>query len=256
MIPFSEKFARLELLIGKDGLEILQNAKVAVAGVGAVGSYAIEAFARSGLGTIIIADFDTIHSSNINRQLIAMESTIGQKKIEVAQKRIHEINPLCNVKTHDCFIHTSTLDDFLEDKPDIIIDAIDSLNPKVELLDYAGRHNIPIISSMGAALRIDATKVRIAELKHTKHCPLARLVRKRLRRRKANIDFKCVYSLELPRERENRGISNIKETSDLIEQGGRKRNLIGSMPTLPGIFGLIAANEAIMMILQKKQGSI
>ena len=242
-----ERFLRTERLLGIKKMELLGSKTILIAGLGAVGSYAAEGIARLGIGTISLADFDTISRSNINRQLYALESTIGRPKVEVASERIKDINPGCNVKAHNIFVHKDTIDQLLDPLPDLIIDAIDSLNPKIELLTYAYKNNIPILSSMGAALRTDPLKIKTGDIFDTAKCPLSKQVRKRLRNRGVGRGIYCVYSTELinftytdPEEE--------SEGEDIIERGF-KRRVLGSLPTLPGIFGLILANMAYKMLI-------
>lgn len=242
-----ERFLRTERLIGKNNMEILYSGTVLVAGLGAVGSYAVEGIARLGVGSIIIADFDKISRSNINRQLYALESTIGVSKVDAAAERIKDINPECNVQGMDLFVHKDTLDKITANSPDLIIDAIDSLNPKIELLTYAYNNNIPVISSMGAALRTDPLKIKTGDIFDTHSCPLSKQVRKRLRNRGVGRGFDCVYSKEhinftyIDPEEETEG-------EDLTDRG-LKRRVLGSLPTLPGIFGLILADMAYKKLI-------
>jgi len=242
-----ERFLRTERLIGTKNMEILKGKTILVAGLGAVGSYAVEGIARMGVGSIRLADFDTISRSNINRQLFALESTIGMSKTDAAAARIKDINPDCLVSPMNLFVHRDTINKLTDPVPDLIIDAIDSLNPKIELLTYAYKNNIPIISSMGAALRTDPSKIKSGDIFDTTKCPLSKQVRKRLRNRGVGRGIDCVFSTELikftytdPEEE--------AEGEDVVVRG-LKRRVLGSLPTLPGIFGLILANMAYKMLL-------
>lgn len=242
-----ERFLRTERLIGTKNMEILKRKTILVAGLGAVGSYAVEGIARMGVGSIRLADFDTISRSNINRQLFALESTIGMSKTDAAAARVKDINPDCHVFPMNLFVHRDTIDKLTDPVPDLIIDAIDSLNPKIELLTYAYKNNIPIISSMGAALRTDPSKIKSGDIFDTTKCPLSKLVRKRLRNRGVGRGIDCVFSTELinfthtdPEEE--------TEGEDAVVRG-LKRRVLGSLPTLPGIFGLILANMAYKMLI-------
>ena len=243
-----EQFYRTELLLGSEALRKLHNSQVTIVGLGAVGSYATEALARAGVGNMTLIDFDVVTESNINRQLFALHSTLGQNKSDLAARRVKDINPDCNVTGLHLFVHVDTAEQFLEPRPQLIIDCIDSLNPKLALLQLATENNIPVISSMGAALRSDPAKIKFGPLKHTEHCPLARLVRKKLRQRKASIKFDCVYSTEEVWHKTDDSIvdGDLKEHMD--GRRGRVRRSMGSLPTITGIFGLILANEAIRML--------
>ncbi len=242
-----ERFLRTERLIGKNNMEILNSSSVLVAGLGAVGSYAVEGIARLGVGSITIADFDTISRSNINRQLYALESTIGISKVTAAAERINDINPECNVLRMNLFVHKDTLKKITAYSPNLIIDAIDSLNPKIELLEYAYKNNIPVISSMGAALRTDPSKIKSGDIFDTTKCPLSKQVRKRLRNRGVGRGIDCVYSTELI-DFKYRDPEEETENEDILKRG-LKRRVLGSLPTLPGIFGLVLANMAYKKLI-------
>ncbi|OHB44463.1 MAG: hypothetical protein A2178_02360 [Planctomycetes bacterium GWC2_49_10] len=244
---FDRRFARIELMIGKPGLRKLNNSFVVVAGLGAVGGYAVEALARAGVGHIRLVDFDEIKPSNINRQLYALDSTIGRPKVDVAAERILDINPKCHIEKLKCFVHKETLDTVLADKPDIIVDAIDSFNPKLELLTAIQIQSLTVISAMGAAMRSDPSMVRLGPLKEVKNCPLARQMRKKLRQRELNLTFPCVYSLEPLGDFE---FEEDPQTSEQILERGRKRRVLPSLPTLTGIFGLTAANWTIQYLIK------
>jgi len=235
-------------LLGKQRFTRLQASRVTVVGLGAVGGYVVEGLARAGVSTLKIVDYDTIQPSNLNRQILALESTLGQPKAETAKERLLQINPQCHVEALPVFAGEETLDAILHPPPDLLIDAIDSLNPKVQLLARAYEQQLPTLSSMGAALRTDPTRIRIADIFDTDNCPLARLVRKRLRRRGIGRGIACVYSNEKvdfdysqPSEEEKVGETPYADR-------GRGRNVLGSLPTVTGIFGLMLANEAIMQL--------
>jgi len=240
-----DQFLRTELLIGKDKVQKLKESFVIVIGMGAVGSYSIEGIARAGVGHIRIVDFDTIKSSNINRQLYALHSTLGEPKVEVAKKRILDINPRCQVETLHEFVSNDTLDKLLSGEPNIVIDAIDSLNPKVQLLTACFKKGLPVISSMGAALRTDPAKICIADIFDTLNCPLAFQIRRRLRRNGVGRGITAVFSNEKVRQMRSGAIG---EKEPNAYDRGRKRVTLGSLPTLTGIFGLIIANKTIEML--------
>lgn len=245
-----DRFARIEKLLGRAKVSWLQDRSVTIVGVGAVGGYALEGLARSGIGRIRLVDFDVVDISNINRQLHALESTLGTLKVEAAKKRVLDINPHCQVEVLPLFANAENIDEILTPTPDILIDAIDSLTSKIDLLGAAYRRHIPIVSSMGAALRTDPGQICVTDLLKTKKCPLAKKLRKKLRQNGVGEGITCVYSTEeidfdygQPQEYEN-GVS-----SD--EQKRRPRRLLGSLPTLTGIFGLTVANTALYTLLAR-----
>jgi tRNA A37 threonylcarbamoyladenosine dehydratase len=241
-----ERLARIRLLVGEAGLARLRAACVTVVGLGAVGSYATEALARAGVGRLRLVDFDVVHPSNLNRQLFALHSTLGRPKAEVAAERVRDIAPDCAVEPLRVFVHHDTLDQVLAGPPDVVIDAIDSYGPKVELLAAARGRAIPIVASMGAALRTDPTQVTVGPLATLTGCPLGRRVRQRLRQRGVPLDILCVSSRE-PVPRDRLGAPDAADLADLSR--GRPRRALGSLPTLTGIFGLTAANEALRLVL-------
>lgn len=243
-----ERFSRIERLLGEERFSRLQSRSVTVVGLGAVGGYVVEGLARAGVSNLRLVDFDTIQPTNINRQILALESTLGQPKASVAENRVLQINPDCQVEAIPLFTGEETLNTILTPQPDLLIDAIDSLNPKVQLLVRAYEQQILTLSSMGAALRTDPTKINTADIFDTNNCPLARLVRKRLRRRGVDRGITCVYS----REKVDFDYTQPNEDTQIGEtpfsDRGRERNVLGSLPTVTGIFGLILANHAIMLL--------
>lgn len=218
-----DRLHRTRLMFGDRGLERLHNATVMVVGCGAVGSFAIEALARSGIGTIVIVDFDNVDTTNINRQLFALDSTVGRPKVDVATSRIHDINPTTTVRAYNLFWDRDT---DLDERPDFVIDAIDSVESKIALARWAMDRNIPIISSMGAALKTDITQIQVASLFHTRVCPLASRVR-RLARSAQLPDWPVVYSTQPP-----------------LPTSGHAKNM-GSLITVTGTFGLMLAGYVI-----------
>lgn len=242
-----ERFSRTRCFLGDKKFSLLQKATVTIVGLGAVGGYAAEGLARAGIGHLRLVDFDTIQPSNINRQILALENTIGQAKVEAARHRIKLINPECYVEALQLFAAEETLDVIFSPKPDILIDAIDSLNPKVQLLTGAYERSITTFSSMGAALRTDPAKIRTGDIMTSNHCPLAKHVRNRLRRQGIEGGIHCIYSTE----RVNfsyQGPEETKTQASPYEGRGRKRNILGSLPTITGIFGLTLANEVILQL--------
>jgi tRNA threonylcarbamoyladenosine dehydratase len=237
-----ERFLRTELLLGEKKAALLRRSFVVIAGLGAVGSFATEALARSGIGKIRAIDFDSINESNINRQLYALDSTVGKKKVECARDRIYDINPGCIVEASDLFIGDESVEQVFSGSPDIVVDAIDSVNPKVALLARGTEMNVPLISSMGAALRTDPSRIKTGDLFALKGCPLAVHIRKRLRKRGISSHIMCVYSDECVQKHGRQ-----KSTAGDGEHypRGRRREVLGSLPTITGIFGLTIAHYVI-----------
>ena len=228
------RFARTELLIGKNGLEKLNKSNVAIFGIGGVGSYVAEALARTGVGKIIIIDKDDIDITNINRQIHAMSSTVGKSKVEVMKSRMLDINPNIKVDAIKENFPNENINFFSNDI-DYIVDAIDSISAKIELILKANELNIPIISSMGMGNKIDPTQIEVSDIYKTSICPLAKVVRRELR--KKNIKkLKVVYSKEEP--------ININ-----LKDG--KIKTIGSISFVPSVAGLIMASEIVKDILNK-----
>ena len=243
MNPDDEPLSRVERLLGHEALARLAGARVMVAGLGAVGSFAAEALARSGVGRLRIVDFDRVEPSNINRQLFALRSTIGRPKAEIATERIHDIAPACHVDAFDVRIKDENVLSILSPRPDVVVDAIDSLCDKVSLICACLSHNIPVISSMGAARRSDPTAVRAGVLDEVHGCPLAKNVRNGLR--KAGMDvsalrdgLRCVFSVE-----------PVMTPDSRAEASGAAPRVMGSLVCVTGVFGLVAAREAIRRIV-------
>jgi len=237
-------FARLEQLLGTAAVDRLKHSRVAVFGLGAVGSFVVEALARSGIGYLRLVDFDRLDASNINRQIYALHSTLGLEKAAVARARVLDINPDCEVDLHTSFVNADSLSQFLSPDLDMVVDAIDGLNAKVSLIFGAKQMGLNLVSSMGAAGRIDVSMIRTGDLFDTEVCPLARMVRRRLRRRGLSSGVPCVYSIEPPLNKEP---FEDKDAVDLLEQDhvdgghGRPRPPIGSAVWVPGCFGLTLA---------------
>ena len=250
-----EQFLRIQRFLGEERFQRLRRRRVIVVGLGAVGGHVVEGLARAGVSDLCLVDFDTIQPSNINRQILALTSTKGRPKTEVARERVLDINPNCRVEALQLFADNETIDQILALRPDLLIDAIDSLNPKVQLLTEAYRRNIPIISSMGAALRTDPTQIRCADLFDTKKCPLARRLRARLRRNGVDRGIRCVFSTEDVNFAYDEPQREIQLGEVPHENRGRKRRILGSLPTLTGIFGLIIANQAILQLAEQDPSS-
>lgn len=227
----SEYFKRTEMLIGKDKLQTLVNSRVAVFGAGGVGGYVIEALARSAVGAIDIIDNDTISASNINRQIFALNSTIGKKKTEVAKNRILDINLGCKVETFDIFVLPENIGMFDFSVYDYVIDAIDTVSGKLAIIEAAVKSNVPVISSMGTGNKLNPTSFKIADISKTSVCPLARVMRRELKERGIN-HIKVLYSEEQPIKQSNTDIKS-------------NRVPPASISFVPSVAGLIIASEVI-----------
>lgn len=240
----NNRFARTAMLLGEQGIDNLAKAKVMVVGLGAVGGYCLEGLARAGIGHFVLVDFDVFEESNVNRQILATTATLGQKKTLAAKERVLSINPAAEVETKDMFVNSETIAELLAAKPDFVIDAIDALNPKCDLIQALSAAEVPFISSMGAALKTDASKIRFGALSNSKNCSLAKFIRKRLRKRSTDIaKINCVWSDEqvaLP--------ESAMAMPETEAEEGRTRHTLGSLPTITAIFGLTIANQAILML--------
>lgn len=252
-----DQFSRTELLFGKEAMERLKNSRVAVFGIGGVGGYAVDALARSGVGTLDLIDDDRICLTNLNRQIFATRSTVGKYKVDVAEARIHDICPDTKVNTYKCFYMPDTADDFDFTQYDYIIDAIDTVKGKLEIVKRAKSLNIPVISSMGAGNKLDPTAFRVADIYDTKVCPLAKVMRYELRRLGIK-DLKVVYSEEKPiRPIEDMEISCRNHCicpPGTARKCTIRRDIPGSNAFVPSAVGLIIAGEVIKDIaLGRKQ---
>jgi len=246
-----ERFIRTQRLLGAERFQLLQEKKVTVVGLGAVGGYVVEGLVRAGVCHLRLFDHDTVQPSNLNRQIIALETTLGRPKAEVARERVLAINSECKVDARQLFACDDTLDQILDPAPDLLIDAIDSLNPKTQLLQQAYLRQIPVISSMGAALRTDPTCIRAGDLFATSGCPLAKHLRRRLRRRGIDEGIPCIYSTEKINFDYRLSKEEAHGDDEPSADRGRPRNVLGSLPTITGIFGLTIANLAIMRLSEK-----
>lgn len=242
-MPWRDRTVRL---LGEEAVGRLAASRVCVFGLGAVGSYAVEGLARAGVGNFRLVDFDVFKPSNINRQLYALHSTVGMAKAAVAAARVKDINPAARVEAVEKFAHADTLPELLTERFDLVIDAVDSLNPKTEIIAAAAERGIRVFSAMGAATRLDADAIGFAPLFEAAGCPLARQLRKRLRRRGVEGDLWCVYSDE---ERNLAAVVQPEDENRPVEGGeysrGRARSVLGSLSTITGLFGLRLAHEAI-----------
>ena len=245
-----ERFLRIDRLIGREKRETLKDKRVTIIGMGAVGGFALEALARCGVGEFLLVDFDRVNRTNINRQLLALESTVGTLKVEAAKRRILDINPACRVEIFPGFAHNETLEEIFRQKPHVLVDAIDSMAPKLALLEYAWKQDIPIVSSMGAALRTDPFAIHKSDLMKTHMCPLARQVRRKLRRRGVGKGITVIYSSEnVDYEYREPGEEENSEGNEQILDRGRERRVLGSLPTLTGLFGLHIGHAALEKLL-------
>lgn len=235
----SEQFSRTELLFGKESMEKLAGARVAVFGVGGVGGYVVEALVRSGVGTLDLIDNDTICLSNLNRQIIATHDTIGRYKVDVAKERILSINPQVMVNAYRTFFLPETAEQFDFSEYDYVVDAIDTVTGKLQLVEQAVKENVPIISSMGAGNKVDPTAFEVADIYKTSVCPLAKVMRRELKKRGIK-KLKVVYSKEEPLSHKVR----------LKEDEGNRRSTPGSTAFVPSVVGLIIAGEVIKDIIE------
>ena len=227
-----EEFSREELLIGKNGIEKLQNSKVAIFGIGGVGSYVLEGLVRAGVKRFILVDNDVVSISNINRQIIATQKTIGKPKVEVAKERILEINPKAEIEIFQEFFMPESKE-YFDETVDYVVDCIDTVTAKIELVMRANKLNIPIISSMGTGNKLDPTKFEVTDIYKTEVCPLAKVMRKELKVRGIK-KLKVVYSKEIPIK------TNIE-----CDRNDMKKQVPGSISFVPSVAGLIIAGEVI-----------
>ena len=233
-----EQDQRTALLIGEEALDKLKEAHVAVIGLGGVGGYALEALVRAGVGQITIVDFDRVQTTNINRQIIANHETIGQLKTDLFQDRIRKINPRMHLTVHSVFVNAQNQDVILSD-PDYVLDAIDSVQSKVDLLEYCYENGKQVVSVFGAGRRQDPSQIRAGDISKSSVCPLARVVRKALRERGITRGIRCVWSEE---EAHNPVQAEPAKTED------SQLGAIGSISYMPGIMGLWAAAELLRTI--------
>jgi tRNA A37 threonylcarbamoyladenosine dehydratase len=231
-----EQFSRTALLLGDDGVQRLAKARVAVFGIGGVGGYAVEALARSGIGALDLVDHDTVSLSNINRQIIATHDTLGKLKVEVAKERIHAINPDCHVRTFPVFFLPDTVDTFDFSQYDYVVDAIDTVTAKLLLAEKTYAAGIPLISAMGTGNKLDPTAFEVTDINKTTFCPLARIMRKELKKRGIP-HLKVVYSQEP-------AMTPGADSDEPVELAGRKP-VPGSTAFVPAVAGLILAGEVI-----------
>ncbi len=229
---------RTGLLIGEDALEKLARKRVAVFGVGGVGGYVCEALARSGIGALDLTDSDRVSLSNLNRQIIALHSTVGRLKTEVMRDRILDIDPEIRVRINNCFFLPENADDFPFQEYDYVVDAVDTVTAKIELILRAQAAGVPVISSMGAGNKLDPSAFRVADIYETSVCPLARVMRRELKKRGVS-QLKVVYSREAP------AVPRTPEGAPEAEHAPGRRSTPGSIAFVPSAAGLILAGEVI-----------
>lgn len=242
----SEQFSRTQLLIGEEGIERLMKARVAVFGIGGVGGYVAEALARSGVGSLDLIDNDKVALSNINRQIIATHDTVGQYKVDVMKNRILSINPDAAVEAHRCFYLPETAGQFDFSKYTYVVDAVDTVTAKIEIIMQAQAAGVPVMSSMGAGNKMEAADFRVADIYETSICPLARVMRRELKKRGVE-KLKVVYSTEEPQ----RGKHDIC-LPDEAQPSLKRRSIPGSIAFVPSVAGLIIAGEVVKDIIGYK----
>jgi len=235
---------RTELLIGSDKLNMLRAANVLVVGIGGVGAYAAEMIVRSGVGQMTIADADSVSLSNINRQLVALHSTVGRAKCDILAERLKDINPELQLTSVNRFIKDSETDALLDsDKFDYVVDAIDTLSPKLALIKGALDRGIPLVSSMGAGAKTDPTLLEIKDISKTHHCPLAHMLRKRLHKIGIRRGFKAVFSPEA-----------VREGAMLLCEEQNKKSNVGTISYIPALFGIGCASVVIRGLIGELEG--
>lgn len=235
------EFSRTELLIGQAALEKLQNSRVAIFGVGGVGGYVCEALVRSGVGHFDLIDNDTVSLTNINRQIIALHSTIGKLKVDVMKERMLDINPDVDVLVHPCFYLPETADQFDFSNYDYVVDAIDTVTGKIEIIVQADAHQVPVISSMGAGNKLNPVMMEVSDIYKTSVCPLARVMRRELKKRHIK-HCKVVYSKEKAIQPSQASLEKYVADS---EENFTKKSIPGSTAFVPSVAGLILASEVI-----------
>lgn len=235
---------RTALLLGEEGIERLNQAKVLVFGLGGVGSYTVEALARSGIGSLTLVDDDVVAESNINRQLVALHSTVGMAKTEVAKKRIADISPTCKVETIQMFYTPETADKISFEGYDYIVDAVDTVSAKLEILQRAQKANVPVISCMGTGNKLHPEKLCVTTIEKTQGCPLARVMRRECKVRGLK-NIPVVYSTEPPIQHKG---NTMQQQSNTSRTGNPKKSTPGSVSFVPGCAGLMLAAEVVRAI--------
>ncbi|MCH3963821.1 MAG: tRNA threonylcarbamoyladenosine dehydratase [Clostridium sp.] len=250
--------SRTELLLGKEAIQILRKSTVVIFGLGGVGSYCLEAIARSGIGNIVIVDDDTICLTNINRQIQANFKTIGKPKVQVLKDRVLDINPDCDIKAYQTFVKKGNIDDIIPEDTDYVVDAVDTVSSKISLILWCKKNKIDIISCMGTGNKLDPTKFKITDIYDTRICPLAKVMRHELRKRNIK-NLKVLYSEEIPLKPKIDEVVTCKEGCVCV--GGSKkclakRQIPASISFVPPVAGMILGGEVIKSIIDKKTKTV
>lgn len=244
----SDEFSRTQLLLGQEAMEKLAKSRVAIFGLGGVGGYVVEALVRSGVGALDLIDKDKICLSNLNRQILATRSSLGRDKVDVAAERAADINPRCIIRGYKTFYLPETAEQFCFSDYDYVVDAIDTVTGKIQLVLQAREAGTPIISSMGTGNKLDPSAFRVADLSETTVCPLARIMRKELKKRGVT-HLKVVYSAETPLETGSCSVDRPLSEGEFLEVSSR-RSIPGSVAFVPSVAGLILAGEVIRDLIQ------
>lgn len=234
------EFTRTELLIGKNNLISLSNKNILVFGIGGVGSFSVEALVRSGIGNLILVDNDNIDITNINRQIHSTHKTIGLNKVDVMKERVLSINPTCNVTTHKVFVSKENLSTFFTTPIHYVIDAIDTVTSKLDIIEYCYKNNIPLITCLGTGNKLDPTKFEVADINKTSYCPLAKVIRKELKNRNIK-KAKVLFSTEVPKKNTNNKSPNEKLC----------RPIVGSVSFVPPVAGMILTSVVINELIKE-----
>lgn len=246
-VVMEEQFSRTEIILGSEAMERLAQSRVAVFGIGGVGGYVVEALVRSGIGAIDLIDHDQVSLSNLNRQIIATRDTLGRDKVEVMQERIHSINPDCRVRAHRCFYLPETREDFDFREYSYVVDAIDTVTGKIQLILQAQETGTLIISSMGTGNKLNPAEFQVADIYETSICPLAKVMRKELRKRGVE-QLKVVYSQEQPifiQKSEDARVAGVEGVEQADSSPGRTKSVPGSVSFVPSVAGFILASEVV-----------
>ena len=239
----TDRFQRTKLLIGEEALRKLSCSRVAVFGIGGVGGYVCEALVRSGVGAFDLIDSDTVNLTNLNRQIIATMQTIGRYKVDVMKERMLQINPEADIRVHRCFFLPENAPEFHFEEYDYVVDAVDTVTAKIELILKAKESNVPVISSMGAGNKLDPGQFRIADIYKTNVCPLAKVMRRELKKRGIS-SLKVVYSEEMPVKPDVEAAA-CKDSPDPGEEQSKRRSTPGSIAFVPSVAGLMMAGEIV-----------